>query len=302
MGQMSQAKRDGLRLALAGMLGAVAVLVASLALTAPAKAESRAHASIIGGSSTTSEEWPWAAFVLALDRHEEGFVCTGTVVAPTLILTAGHCIKDVLTGRSTPVHRYIVVTGSGDVRDRTIRQVSKVVRTAVYPGFDRFKLHGDAGLLVLATPTTAPAVALAGASDAGLLGPGLPTYIAGWGVSSGGAKPRQSPILRRARTYVQRLRYCRNHARVYYPFFNTTQLCTTTPPEFAGGGTCHGDSGGPALAFREDGTPVQIGITSLGPVDCDRSLPDVFTRVDRISGWIGEWIARSAAPVPVAEG
>ncbi len=293
---MSRGNRGGLRAVLGG---ALAALVALVALAAPAQAQDRAHASIIGGSSATTAEWPWAAFVLALDRREEGFTCTGTVVAPTLILTAGHCIKDVLTGRSTPAHRYIVVTGSGDVRDRSIRQVSKVVRTVVYPGFDRFKLHGDAGLLVLATPTTAPAVALASPSDAALLGAGLPTYIAGWGISSGGVNPRQSPILRRARSYVQRPGYCRNHARVYYPFFNTTQLCTITPPGFGGGGTCHGDSGGPALAFREDGTPVQIGITSLGPADCDTRLPDIFTRIDRISAWAGEWIARTAAPVPV---
>lgn len=299
MGLMSQAKRDGL----CAVLGAaLAILIAAIALAAPAQAQSHAHASIVGGSAATTAEWPWAAFVLALDRHEDGFVCTGTVVAPTLILTAAHCIKDLLTGSSTPVHRYTVVTGSGDVRDSSIRQLSKVVRAVVYPGFDRFKLHGDAGLLVLATPTTAPAVALASPSDAGLLGAGLSTYIAGWGISGGGTKPKQSPILRRARTFVQRLRYCRNHARVYYPFFNTTQLCTITPPGIGGGGTCHGDSGGPALAFRADGTPVQIGITSLGPADCDTRLPDIFTRVDRISAWVGEWIAATATVPPTAEG
>jgi len=281
---------------------ALAMLLAAMAIATPAQSRSPAQASIVGGSTATTEEWPWAAFVLALDRREEGFTCTGTVVAPTLILTAAHCIKDVLTGSSIPAHRYTVVTGSGDVRDTSVRQVSKVVRTLVYPGFDRFKLHGDAGLLELATPTTAPPVALAGPSDATLLGPGLPTWIAGWGIKNGKGKPRQSPILRRAQTYVQRLRYCRNHARVYYPFFNTTQLCTITPAGFGRGGTCHGDSGGPALAFRGDGTPVQIGITSLGPADCDTRLPDVFTRVDRISAWVGESIARTSAAVPIAEG
>src|SRR6476646_4434348 len=129
MGVMSQARRDGLRAVLSGGL---AVLIVAMAMAAQAQAQARAkksaHASIVRGSSTPGEEWPWAAFVLAVDRREEGFVCTGTVVAPTLILTAGHCIKDVLTGRSTPVHRYVVVTGSGDVRDRGTRQVSKVVR------------------------------------------------------------------------------------------------------------------------------------------------------------------------------
>lgn len=296
---MKQATRGGWR---RGLAGAVALLLASLAVAGPAQAGARAHASIIGGSIAATEEWPWAAFILALDRRGEGFSCTGTVVAPTLVLTAGHCIEDILTGQRTPRGRYIVVTGSRDVRDSSVRQVSKVLRAVPYPGFNRFKVHDDAGLLELATPTLVPPLALAGPSDAALLGPEMPTSIAGWGLRSGGINAKLPPILRRASTFVQRRTYCRNHARVYYPFFNSSsQLCTTTPPSF-GIGTCHGDSGGPALAFREDGTPVQIGITSLGPPDCDPSLPDLFTRVDRVSTWVNQWIAASAADVPAAEG
>ncbi len=288
-------KRDGLRVLLGA---ALAALLVSVVLAAPAQAEGGARASIFGGSPAASEEWPWAAFILAADKKGNGFSCTGTVVAPTLVLTAGHCVEDILTGRRTPAAQYVVVTASRDVRDVSLRQVSKVVRAAPYPGFNRFKLHGDAGLLQLATPTSAPALTLAGLEDAPLLASGTPTFIAGWGLNDHGSKPRQSPILRRAATYVQRRTYCRNHGRAYYPFFNASlQLCTTTPPGFAIG-TCHGDSGGPALAYRADGTPVEIGITSLGPGDCDTTLPDVFTRVDLVSAWVGEWIAAAAAGTP----
>jgi secreted trypsin-like serine protease len=285
-------KRYGLRV----LLGAVlAMLAASAIVAGSATADGGAHASIFGGSAAASEEWPWAAFVHATHKSGEGFSCTGTVVAPTFVLTAGHCVEDILTGHRTPPAEYAVVTGTRDVRDKTVRQISKVVRAIPYPGFNRFKLHGDAGLLQLATPTSSPPLALAGPEDAPLLGPGMPAFIAGWGLNDRGAKPRQSPILRRAATYVQRRTYCRNHGRAYYPFFNASlQLCTTTPPGFAIG-TCHGDSGGPALAYRPDGTPVQVGITSLGPADCDTTLPDVFTRVDLVSPWVGEWIAAAAA-------
>ncbi len=281
------------------LLGALlATLIASALVVGPAAASGGARASIFGGSAAASEEWPWAAFILATDKKGEGFSCTGTVVAPTLVLTAGHCVEDILTGRHTPAVQYTVVTGSRDVRDTALRQISKVVRAAPFPGFNRFKLHGDAGLLQLATPTSALPLALASSEDALLLGPGMPTFIAGWGLNDHGAKPKQSPILRRAATYVQRRTYCRNHGRAYYPFFNASlQLCTTTPPGFAIG-TCHGDSGGPALAYRADGTPVQIGITSLGPADCDTTLPDVFTRADLVSPWVGEWIAALAAGTP----
>lgn len=283
--------------------GTFVATLGALALAAPAQAWSGAEASIVGGTPATTEEWPWAAFILAADQHGEGFSCSGTVVAPNLVLTAGHCIEDIVTGQHTPVPRYTVVTGSRDIRDRTVRQLSKVTRAILYPSFNRFKVHGDAGLLVLATPTTAPAVALAGPADAALFGPETPTWIAGWGLSGNPPKLKLSPILRRGATYVQRRLYCRNHSRTYYPFFNfSSQLCTITPPGFSIG-TCHGDSGGPALAFRADGTPVQIGVTSLGAADCDTHVPDIFTRVDRIYTWIaGEIASTAGAPPPAPAG
>jgi secreted trypsin-like serine protease len=289
-GSMTRARMHGLRV----VCGVFAALLASLALAGAAAASPGATASIIGGTTALSEEWPWAAFILAADAKGEGFSCSGTVIAPNLVLTAGHCVEDIETGKKTPPAQYVVVTGSSDIRDAALRQVSKVSRTIIYPTFNRFKVHGDAGLLVLTTPTTVPAVALAGPTDAALLAPNTPTWIAGWGLSGTLRKLKRTPVLRRGATFVQERLYCRNHARAYYPFFNySSQLCTITPPGFSIG-TCHGDSGGPALAFREDGTPVQIGITSLGAANCDTHLPDIFTRIDRIYPWIAEQIAATA--------
>ena len=277
-----------------GVCGALGVLLASLALAGSAAASPGATASIVGGTAALSEEWPWAAFILAADKKGEGFSCSGTVISPNLVLTAGHCVEDIESGKKTPTAQYVVVTGSSDIRDAALRQVSKVSRTIIDPNFNRFKVHGDAGLLVLATPTTAPAVALAGPTDEALLAPDTPIWIAGWGLSGPLRKLKRTPVLRRGATFVQERRYCRNHVRAYYPFFNySSQLCTITPPGFSIG-TCHGDSGGPALAFREDGTPVQIGITSLGAADCDTHLPDIFTRIDQIYPWIAEQMAATA--------
>ncbi len=293
---MKRAGRSGRRT----ICAVLCVLLSSLAVAGPAEASPGARASIVGGTTALSEERPWAAFILAADRQGEGFSCTGTVIAPTLVLTAGHCIEDITTGKKTPVGQYVVVTGSRDIRDPALRQVSRVSRTIPYPNFNRFKVHGDAGLLVLATPTSVPTIALAGPEDAALLAANTPTWIAGWGLSGPLKKLKRTPVLRRGATFVQRRLYCRNHARAYYPFFNySSQLCTITPPGFSIG-TCHGDSGGPALAFREDGTPVQIGITSLGAADCNTRLPDIFTRIDRIYPWIAEQIAATATGAPVA--
>ena len=182
---------------------ALGVLLAGLALAAPAEAASGAHASIVGGTTGTSEEWPWAAFILAADRKGNGFSCSGTVIAPNLVLTAGHCVEDIITGKRTPVGQYAVVTGSNDVRDSTMRQISGVSRTIPFPHFNRFKVHGDAALLVLSTPTTVPAVALATPTDTALYASNTPAWIAGWGLFGPLSKLRRTPVLRRGATFVQ---------------------------------------------------------------------------------------------------
>ena len=65
---------------------------------------------------------------------------------------------------------------------------------------------------------------------------------------------------------------------------------------------CLGDSGGPALARRADGSRVEVGIFSLVSVDsqgqCSPREPAVYTRVDRISGWVERWIVAAEAGGP----
>jgi hypothetical protein len=93
---------------------------------------------------------------------------------------------------------------------------------------------------------------------------------------------------------------CRKSARAYYgAFFPTGQVCLISADRASGG--CFGDSGGPAIATRPDGTPVELGITSTGGPSCSTRLPNVLTRVDYVSTWVSEWIAatETGAPPPV---
>ena len=88
--------------------------------------------------------------------------CSGTVVAPNLVLTAGHCAENMPTGVPNEASGYQVVTGNVDWdAPRTERQVSGVSRVIVCSCFDRHTDIGDVALLQLSTPTSAPAVTLA---------------------------------------------------------------------------------------------------------------------------------------------
>lgn len=271
---------------LALVLAAIAALLLG---AAPAASAAGAHASIIGGSPAAISSLPSLAFIEAQTSAQEGFDCTGTVVAPRVVLTAGHCVEDIESGRVTPASDYAVAIGVSDVGAATPENVFHVSRAVVYPSFSPSLLHNDAGLLVLTTPTSAPALAMATGADSGLLASGTELTIAGWGLTN----PQQKGvdgILRSATTQVQSGSFCAGRVGRYYPFYSPgTQLCAIDPPSYSAG-TCHGDSGGPAIA-TSGSTAVEVGIVSLGEAKCSTKLPDVFTRVDKISSWVSSWIA-----------
>lgn len=271
-----------------------------LALPAGAAAEESAQASIVGGHPVSIAEFPSLTYVEA-HHGRHGFACTGTVVAPRVILTAAHCVEEVEKGTITPANEYAVATGVADPRQAGLGNVFRIAETHVFPGFDPGSLHGDAGILILSQPTAAPPLSLAGPADAALYSGGAEVQLAGWGLTR--ASAREAPGNLRATSMVlQPPSFCSRTTRAFYrPFSPTAQLCLLAPSRTSGG--CFGDSGGPAIGRRADGTPVQLGITSTGGPACSTKLPNVLTRVDYISGWVSAWIAavESGAPPPVVD-
>lgn len=255
-----------------------------------------AHAAVVGGALAEARTFPSLAFI-AGEAGGSGFWCTGTVVAPNVVLTAGHCAEDAATGVLDEPPGFTVVTGNVEWT-ATPRQVSGVSRVLVYPGFDRSDLTGDAALLILSTPTTAPAIALASyPSDSPRLEAGTRSLIAGWGYTYLGQES-QPQRLSYAYTVVQRAGYCEHNVR---PFSGVSELCAIDPPG-EGTGACYGDSGGPLLALAPSGSgDVELGIASHGPEECSSEHPTVFTRADLIEPWVAEWIAAvkpASVPAP----
>jgi secreted trypsin-like serine protease len=278
-----------------------AITALALMLPASAAASARAHASIIGGSSATIEQLPSLAYIEAgNDRH--GFACSGTVVAPRVVLTAAHCAEDVETGGFTKPGEYAVATNIANPRQSSAENVFGVSAVHVFPSFDPGVIHGDAAVLILSRPTSAPAIPLAGPDDAALYGGGAAVTVAGWGLTQ--AQNRQAPDnLRSATMTVQTASSCQRKTRGFYREFSpAVQLCLLSPPANKSG-TCFGDSGGPAIGQRADGTPVELGVISVvGPL-CTPQAPNVLTRVDYVFSWVAEWIAatETGAPEPFVD-
>ena len=74
---------------------ATLALLASLVVAASAQAANpKATASVIGGHNASIAEYPALAYIEGV-QATAGYACTGTVVAPRVILTAGHCVEDI---------------------------------------------------------------------------------------------------------------------------------------------------------------------------------------------------------------
>lgn len=248
---------------------------------------------IVGGYGGVQSDWPFMAFVLYFDANgNPEFSCSGTVVSPNVVLTAGHCAVDETSGATLAPSGFRVVTGSVDWTDTSQREISDVSKVIVNPSYvplpeDTF----DTALLVLSNPTSAPAIPLATSSDGYLEVGGTGALIAGWGQTYYG-DPLIQTLLQWAPTVVQDPSYCGQ----YDPYFNSfSQVCVVNPPDFLTG-TCDGDSGGPLVAQGASGKLVQIGVITSGPTDCNTYTADYLTNVIPLSSWVSGWIGVVASP------
>lgn len=246
----------------------------------------RARRTVVGGALAAEGAYPSAALILSV-QSKHPFQCTGTVVAPSLVLTAGHCAENMQTGVPDSGAGYRILTGQVNWASAGPGQVSRVVGVIPYPGFARRVDAGDAALLVLSKPVTAPAMPLARLGQAHLFGAGTSATLAGWGLRSSHQRSLTKQ-LEQATTVVQPASWCKRHVR---PFFPKWELCAIDSAHFTTSG-CFGDSGGPLMVpGSSEGELVEVGVVAAGEAHCSPRYPTIYTRVDALSGWLRSWIA-----------
>ena len=217
------------------------------AVADPTPVEQCASAGVVpkirGGTACAQPGQTPIVVFIATRSDGSGLYCSGTLISPTRILTAAHCLPPEVTRVTTPVWQ-------ADGTARALRAKS----WAVHPEYQRTSAGflNDAAVITLTSPLPAPPMPLLVSNPSSA---GQSVFIAGWGgpdneLAAGFAKVTIVNALHLGYTY-----------------------------DGKGANTCPGDSGGP-MYRAVAGTQGVVGITSSGTSgDCGVGDVSLFTNI-----------------------
>ncbi|MBA3503957.1 MAG: serine protease [Myxococcota bacterium] len=240
------------------------------------------EAAILGGSDVMPGKWSDAAAI----RTNNNWYCTGTLIAPNVVLTAGHCNEDLPNN---------VLVGTSSLSRPTEGEVIPVKTRIEYPLSQR---NADLLVLVLERDSKFEPRPIATGWARAEIKNGAQVQIVGFGAIDRDGN-QYTPSLKEATTSIT-------------DFDCSLAMGCKTPIKPAGelgaGGmgidTCGGDSGGPLYLATDFGVFL-AGATSRGYSDNQFYCSEggIYVRPDKFVEWIEQaaGVKVRRAPEPTAE-
>jgi secreted trypsin-like serine protease len=233
----------------------------------------RAHSSIVGGGPANPGQWPYAVAIFRKGHMH----CSGSVIGPTKVLTAGHCVA------GFNLANFQVIVGRPDLRVKTAGQSIGVTSGRVHPDFEQTGLH-DVAVLNLTQPAGVPPVPLASPQQsAAATVAGATLRVAGYGATNPFGV-HLSPFLKQTFEIARSDNRCLK-AYTRDLFAPESMICALGAKRKKPGrfkihtSACSGDSGGPLVADTPTGA-VEVGTVSYGGALCGLpAAPSVYSRV-----------------------
>jgi len=234
---------------------------------------------IVGGIEAVRGAYPYQISL----RRRGGHICGGTIIDPTTVITAAHCLANDPSDYSIVAGGYSVRNGPDCAEQRV--SVQRLIKHKMY---NDDTSENDIAILKLSKSLEFNRYV----QPACLPKPdyeypaGENVIISGWGaLASGGGSPN---ILNVAFVPLITQEDCANKYKQFGYSITKDMVCAA----FASGGvdTCQGDSGGPLVSGSTNATSgmTLVGVVSWG-VGCARpGVPGVYARVTHFLKWIAE--------------
>ncbi|KAI9500031.1 hypothetical protein GGI25_003033 [Coemansia spiralis] len=282
-----------LRLSISSLMVYGLVGLSAFASESPANLVARGsavepNARIAGGQVASSSDFGFIAYIQGYIPEVGGSSCTGSLIGPNVVLTAGHCIyQDDI--RYTASQFQVGLTHKRP-EPGTLYQGLSVSKVITHPNFNLKTLSNDIALLIL-EDTVSSSQATPGKIYTGDITTSTKLVAAGFGITIPDNMTSVPTQLMEVSLTAGSNAYCRSN----WGSFNSKYLICTNGA--SGKDTCQGDSGGP-LATMVGNTLAIAGVTSYGPVSA--SNPEGLCAQKGSTGFYGrvgayvDWIARAA--------
>lgn len=253
------------------------VVVALLAIVLPGLSQAadakpaKPGADIIGGGTASPGEYPFMAAILdarfgGSDYNQQ--FCGGSLIAPSWVLTAAHCVEDASAGNLRVAIGRTLLTSNPAQGEKIA-----VERIVVHQDYHPQRLSHDAALLKLVAASSFTPIRLAANTqqdDLAYEQAGKMLTVIGWGTIST-RKTNYPNDLREVNVPVVEDGPCRS---AYGSSFDAPTMVCAGAPNID---SCYGDSGGPLFDYV---TKTQVGIVSWGNGCAKKRFPGVYSEVN----------------------